>query len=211
MTVQGAVAPGWIGLAGFRVIWISCIFVEASAFGFGFAIVTGKFLAGDRHHFSIKRLICAGFTEIMITVFTSPPELMSHHRASTLSRASPSKSPDSKTSVGQPAHGGSRVYICVCLFGGVSAKISSTSNRWQSALKGDAHLSHLIIKLLGQGQMCCLLIHWQYLLYNQIASVHVVFHPCMFPDLCPLLVHLSKLSACGLEKDEILIIRTTCL
>lgn len=38
----------------------------------------------------------------MRTIFTSPPELMSYHRASTLKRASPSESPDSNTMVGQP-------------------------------------------------------------------------------------------------------------
>lgn len=97
--------PGWVVVAGFRMIETSCIFVGTSALGFGFALVTGKFVAGERHHFSMRRRVCEGFTEIMRTIFTSPPELMSHHRASTLKRASPSESPDSNTMVGQPPIG----------------------------------------------------------------------------------------------------------
>lgn len=94
--------PGWVVSAGFGLIEISCIFVGTSALGFGSALVIGTFVAGERHHFSMRRRVCAGFAGIMMTIFTSPPELMSHHRASTLKRASPSESPDSNTMVGQP-------------------------------------------------------------------------------------------------------------
>lgn len=97
---------GWLGgwmvvLAAFRVTWISCIFVGTSALGFGFALVTGKFIA-------IRRLTSAGFTWMMRAIFTSPLELMSHHLASTLNRAIPLESPDSNTMVGQPALGRKR-------------------------------------------------------------------------------------------------------
>ena len=71
MTVQGAVVPGWTGLAGFWVTQISCIFVETCRLGFGLALVTGKLAAGGaRHHFSIRRFLSAGFIEMMITIFT---------------------------------------------------------------------------------------------------------------------------------------------
>lgn len=60
---------------------------------------------------------------------------MSHHCASTLSRASPSESPGSKTSVGQPAlWAGAGFVRYVCLLGGVRAKICGSSKRCQSAL-----------------------------------------------------------------------------
>src|SRR2546421_7108376 len=82
VTAYVVMLPGGFGIGGFWIIVSSCIFVGTGAL----ALVTGAAgVRGCKHHFSIHRLFCAGFIEMMITIFTFPSELVSHQSASVLS------------------------------------------------------------------------------------------------------------------------------
>src|SRR6266516_1323424 len=98
VTAYVAMLPGGVRIGGVWIIVSSCIFVAIGAL----ALVAGAAgVRGCKHHFSIHRLFCAGLIEMMITIFTSPPELLSHHSVSVLSLASDSESPASIISTGQ--------------------------------------------------------------------------------------------------------------
>src|SRR5450755_1932117 len=104
--------PGKGGIGGSWITVSSCIFVGARMMAlalvlvFESALVTGLGpVGGDMHHCSIRRVF-ADLIEMTITIFTSPSELASHHRASLLKALSDLENPASKTSVGQSSFPG---------------------------------------------------------------------------------------------------------
>jgi hypothetical protein len=98
VTAYVGMVPRGGGIGGFWIISSSCNFVGTRAL----ALVTGAAgVRGCKHHFSISSLFVLRTIDMTMAIFTSPPELLSHHCASVLSLASVSETPASITSTGQ--------------------------------------------------------------------------------------------------------------
>src|SRR5271156_2702325 len=103
VTAYVGMVPGGGGIGGFWMVVSSCMLIGTRGeLAFEDALVAGLGLVGrDIHHCSIRRLLSSGTIEMTMTMFTSLPELVSHHCASVLRPASDSESSASKTIVGQ--------------------------------------------------------------------------------------------------------------
>src|SRR2546423_8086913 len=87
-TVYVGMPPGRRGIGGSWITVSSCVGVGTwrGGGGFGCALVVDLGVGGGAmHHCSICRLFRSRIILIRMTIFTSPPELASHHRASALS------------------------------------------------------------------------------------------------------------------------------
>jgi hypothetical protein len=86
------------GIRGFWIIVSSCIFIAIRTF---VLIVGAANVRGCKHHFSITRLFAIRTIQMIITIFISSLELVSHQSASTFSLISVSETPVSTISTGQ--------------------------------------------------------------------------------------------------------------